>query len=252
MSLGDRLTAREAEILRILQAIYEERDSFTLIGGYAVDAYSALPRYSVDCDLVISAVDLGKFTSIFNSNKFAEKELVFRDREHKIETRKFVKLVGREPVSIDLALGGVKCRQTDAVWMYEEIHKSSSQQNVVGINGTVPSNVASRELLVAMKLHSGRDTDLKDVVMLAHSVDWREVQILADRGSRQKVILQLESAVSKIGSDRFEEQLRSFFGSKRTEETRINTALTGIQALKLSMTKSSSRFNTGELDESFS
>lgn len=46
----DLFSLREQEIFRILKEISE--CEFVLIGGYAVNAY-ALPRFSVDCDIVI-------------------------------------------------------------------------------------------------------------------------------------------------------------------------------------------------------
>ena len=46
----DLLQIREKEIFETLKTISEF--NFVLIGGYAVNAY-ALPRFSVDCDIVL-------------------------------------------------------------------------------------------------------------------------------------------------------------------------------------------------------
>ena len=46
-----------------------------------------------------------------------------------------------------------------------------------------------------MKLHSGRDTDLRDVVMLTNDADWRRVKGLCGRGSTEKLIPQLRKDV---------------------------------------------------------
>lgn len=236
MSIGENLTARENTILNVLRAIYVQSDKFTLIGGYAVDAYSTSPRYSVDCDIVISRTDLQTFKSTFVENGFSDKGSVYRNELDGIETRKFEKVVGEACSSIDLLVDGIRCRQTEAIWKHSEIQTSSKQLKVVGVNSSVLSNVASKEVLIAMKLHSGRDADLKDAVMLVDSVKWSKVLPYANRGNKEKVIYQLEKAMEKINSERFEEQLRSFFGSKKTEKSRINEAAAGIVYLKSKIT----------------
>lgn len=228
---GASLTSRESEILGILEVIYPERTKFALIGGYAVDAYSALPRYSVDCDIVISGANLKSFAQTFGSNGFEDKGPIYRNESNGLATRKFVKLLGNGPVSVEALVGGVRCRQTEAVWRVEEVLQSSREQKVIGVKRSVLSNVASRELLIAMKLHSGRDTDLKDAAMLVDSADWPRVATLADRGIRAKVISQLNNAIEKMKDEKFEEQLRSFFGSKEREKKRVNAAVTGISEL---------------------
>ena len=53
------LTAREAEIIRILRELGQLRDRFVVIGGYAVSAHGP-HRFSVDCDLVTKAVKVRK------------------------------------------------------------------------------------------------------------------------------------------------------------------------------------------------
>ena len=169
------LTKREKEILRILETIYPQRDKFTLIGGYAVDAYSPLPRYSVDCDLVVSKSDFLKFSDIFGQNGFKEKSKIYLNELDGLETWKFKKSANDEIVSIELLLDGVKCRQTEAIWTEKEVRPSASDRKVVGVSDSVASNVVSKELLLAMKLHSGRDADLRDAIMLIDSVDWSVV-----------------------------------------------------------------------------
>ena len=51
------LQKREKQILEILQKL--PKNEFSLIGGYAVNAYT-LPRFSIDCDLVLKIIKQGK------------------------------------------------------------------------------------------------------------------------------------------------------------------------------------------------
>ena len=46
----DLLQIREKEIFEVLKKI--KKHQFVVIGGYAVNAYT-LPRFSVDCDIVV-------------------------------------------------------------------------------------------------------------------------------------------------------------------------------------------------------
>ncbi|MCL5068413.1 MAG: hypothetical protein M1368_08700 [Thaumarchaeota archaeon] len=192
------LTSREREILRILSVIYPQRGKCTLIGGYAVNAYSPLPRYSIDCDLVVSRSDFEEFSDVFVQNGFKDVSKIYLDELQGLETWKFKKLVNEETVTVDLLLDGVKCRQTEAIWTQKEVKSCASERKVVGVSGSVTSSVVSRELLIAMKLHSGRDADLRDATKLMDSVDWLTVEKFSNRGNSHKVIEQLTNDMAKV------------------------------------------------------
>jgi hypothetical protein len=51
MSQKTDLTAREAEIIRILKVLGSQSENFALFGGYAINALTS-HRFSVDCDIV--------------------------------------------------------------------------------------------------------------------------------------------------------------------------------------------------------
>jgi len=229
--IGTVQTARESEILRTLDAIYPMRNEFALIGGYAVDAFSPLPRYSVDCDVVISKTELARFGRALKDLGYADRNAQWRDELSGLQTREFVKAVGAESVSVDMLIDGVRCRQTEAVWKTQEIHQSSKELRVVGVNRAVPSKVASRELLIAMKLHSGRGADLRDVVMISESADWDVVVDWASRGATDKVVAQLRKARDEIAKPDFEGQLKAGFSSRKSEKRRIDGVSSAINRL---------------------
>jgi hypothetical protein len=235
------LTSREEQILDILKQIYPNKDKFTLIGGYAVDAYSPQPRYSQDCDLVISESDYKGFEKILNEQGFVVKERINRDQQVDgvVKTWKFRKFVNKQRVEVDLLIDAVKCRQTDAIWTEQEIKSGSGERRVVGLSDTVNSNVASKELLIAMKLHSGRDPDLRDVVMLQDSVDWDLVAKFTTKGSKQKVLDQLDNALKNIQREQFETSIKASFYTKESQGKRISLALTNIERLKEKLASSS-------------
>ena len=100
--IGQSLVAREAEVLKTLRAIHQMREKSTLIGGYAVNAYSTLPRYSVDCDIVVANPQVEKLLSFFKDRDYTEKGKAYLNEIEGIATRKLVKKVGGEQVSVDL------------------------------------------------------------------------------------------------------------------------------------------------------
>ena len=231
--IGKSLIARENEILETLETLYPKREKFTLIGGYAVNAYSVLPRYSVDCDLVVPKDESENLAIFFKESGYQDQGTLHSNELEGLETRRFVKPVGGDNVSVDLMINGIRCRQTGAVWNEREIRESSKDIRVLGVNRSVPSRAASRELLIAMKLHSGRDTDLRDVVMLAESADWSLVASNSNKGLLDKVISQLLGAIKKMVEPNFEDRLKSSFGKKSVERARVAATLTGInQVLK--------------------
>lgn len=233
--IGALQTARENEILRTLETIYPKGNKFTLIGGYAVDAYSPLPRYSVDCDMVVPKTELEALGGVLKELGYADNGAQWRDELTGLETRKFVKAVGAESVSVDMLIDGVRCRQTEAVWKEQEVRGSSKDLRVVGVNRAVLSKVASKELLIAMKLHSGRGTDLRDVVMISESADWDLVAKWTGRGVNDKVVAQLHRAVDEMTKPDFEGQLKAGFSSKKSEKRRIDATLNAINGLSKKM-----------------
>ena len=130
-----------------------------------------------------------------------------------------------------MLVDGIRCRQTEAVWKVDEVSKRVKVQRVIGINDSVPARVGSRELLIALKLHSGRDPDLRDVVMLTADADWLAVLSLANRGSKPKVKYQLEHELKMLSEPDFENRLKAYFGSRQNESKRVNTAAARIRDL---------------------
>ncbi len=229
--IGEKLIAREAEVMKLLGIIHGANRAYTLIGGYAVDAYSPLPRYSVDLDIVTARPEAEQYSSLFEKNGFGDEGSLYNNELEGLETRRFAKPIGEEHVFIDLLVDRVRCRQTEAVWKADEVGRASSELRVIGVNGSVLSNVTSREMLISLKLHSGRGPDLRDVVMLAADADWAVVKTLSDRGAGPKLIDQLEHAIKVLSEAGFEDRFKAYFGSRHDEKNRVAIASAKIRDL---------------------
>src|SRR3989304_8387876 len=99
MTHGADLTAREAEIIRVLKILSPHADRFVVIGGYAVNAL-AQHRFSVDCDIVIAEKDLGLFERILTGDGYG------RDKPKRqfaglygAQVTEYTKLIGDRRVS---------------------------------------------------------------------------------------------------------------------------------------------------------
>ncbi|MGA2874145.1 MAG: hypothetical protein ABSE82_01290 [Nitrososphaerales archaeon] len=204
------LTARETEVIRILDVLHSSFNKFVVIGGYAVSALGT-HRFSVDCDVVISEKDLPGLEKILEREGY-RKTKVSNVGTHGSKTAKYSKLIGGRRVSVDIGINSIVCRNTEGEWSYELLSKNSTEMNIVGVTGSTTALVPRKELLIAMKLHPARDTDLRDVVILRDDVDWRAVAEFTDTGITRKVVAQLDSAIERIASKMFPSALKAEFG----------------------------------------
>ncbi len=226
------LTAREAEVIRVLNALSPHLIKFVVVGGYAVNALAS-HRFSVDCDLVIDEKDLPFFGKTLKGEGYARRK---RTRLFKgiygARVGEYIKLVGGRRVSVDLFINSMICRQTGGRWSYRLIRKNSFESNVIGLTDASISSVPRRELLMAMKMHSARDADLRDVIMLSEGADWNEVARFMRCGDKAKVIKQLTRAIETIGGTGFASALRAQFGLRSDATSLIRRAAEGLNKVK--------------------
>ncbi|NWG09388.1 MAG: hypothetical protein HXX80_03610, partial [Nitrososphaerales archaeon] len=147
------LTAREAEIIRVLKILSSQTGKFIVVGGYAVNALAS-HRFSVDCDFVISEKDLSLFENILRQEGYKRRKTRKQfERVYGGKTREYIKLIEGRRVSVDLFVNDMVCRQTSGAWSYELIRQNSLESNIIGLTDSAVSLVPKRELLVAMKIH---------------------------------------------------------------------------------------------------
>lgn len=211
MSWVEKAVARENEILRIIEVFKQSDLEFVLVGGYAVSAFGR-HRFSVDCDIVISKAFLPKFENILSAEGYKKKvQRAGFDEVYKGEFVSFSKKVGDFPVTVDLLVGSLASRQTEGVWSYNLIKKKSLLTNIVGIEKSTEVLIPERELLVALKIHAGRETDLRDIVILSKDVDLDKVREYAHTGARSKMKEQVERELKLLEDPRFVPSLKGVF-----------------------------------------
>jgi len=235
LSQSRNLTVRETEVIRILRVLTEVTDGFVLIGEYAVNAY-VQHRFSVDCDLATNRNN----TPVIDTALLREGYEQWKGRFKPpigVTMRVYRKSVAGLPVSVDLFVNTVASRRTRGTWTYKFLHENSVEAIVVGATDSTPSRVAQRNLLVAMKLHSGRTQDLADVVMMSERVDWETVARYAACGSRKLLTEQVDSAIKEISSARFVSDVKSSFAMRGDPTLLIKRAKLGLQTLRTLVTR---------------
>jgi hypothetical protein len=227
-----RLTARENEVIRVLKDVRLLAGKFTVVGGYAVNALASAHRFSVDCDFIISRKDLGEFSSFLMDEGYKRKRSEQSNSLTGLDAKRYYKSIGEGKVWMDLFVDGILCRQTKGLWEYELIKENTLEAIVPGIADSTRSFVPKRELLMAMKIHSGRGTDLRDAVMLSRGADWRLVSTFMNVGEREKMLKQLNLAIETMTKSKFFSGLKSEFSIKTNEQRLTNQTMAGLQSVK--------------------
>lgn len=230
MSQAADLLAREAEIIRILKIMASQSGDFALFGGYAINALTS-HRFSVDCDIVVNSRGMKELTAVLEKEgyKVAREE---KQRIHGIKMKKYVKPVGFSKVSVEIFPNEVSSRQTDGVWSFDLIMKNSTKLRSVGLTDSAEAMIPKRELLMAMKIHAGRETDLRDIAMLSERADWDKVKEFASCGDLNKVKKQIESAIEIIGTPKFVSSLKAEFGLRSNVAPIIGRTLDGLSKVR--------------------
>lgn len=208
----DMLQLREKEIFETLKKI--RKCKFAVIGGYAVNAY-ALPRFSVDCDIVIE--DDSQLKEIEKELKeigYIKEQTDFVNLPYHKEFRRYEKeIVKNFRVSVDIMIKNVSDRKTHALFTAEWVFKNSALTLLKGktIAEKLKLRIINLDALIVMKFVSCRSTDIRDVFMLmpqAKDVKWIKEEIskrcdFNDRFARVK---------DKITSSQFKDNLQGVYG----------------------------------------
>jgi hypothetical protein len=226
---------RENEIFRTLANLIETNTNFIIVGGYAVSGL-AKHRFSVDCDLVVPETNL---TLILNnlSNQGFTKEIEKSgfDMTYGEEFMNFKKNVQGLPIKIDLLINSLVCRNTSAAWSYEYLDKFSLIKLIPGIEMSISSRIPEKELLIAVKIHSGRKTDIRDIIMLNENVNIKRLIAHVKRGNLEKLNHQLNTISNTLADPNLIHSLKGVFSlsedvSKQIESTQkmINYLITNL------------------------
>ncbi|MEK6964131.1 MAG: hypothetical protein AABX70_06910 [Nanoarchaeota archaeon] len=204
-------TLREEEIFKTLQEL--RNCAFVVIGGYAVNAYT-LPRFSVDCDVVIrDENELRKIEKILRkisyTKKHPPKEVGYSGNFSRYEK----KLDHHFSVSIDILIWKVLDRMTESTFTADWVFKHSQTRVLKGktILEELKLKIINLDALLVMKIISCRSTDIRDVfMMLPYAKD--EAWIKAEVSLRYNLRDRMVKIIEKVNSRQFHDGLSGVYG----------------------------------------
>ncbi|MFA5019893.1 MAG: nucleotidyl transferase AbiEii/AbiGii toxin family protein [Candidatus Pacearchaeota archaeon] len=206
------LQLRENEIFETLKKM--SKFNFVIIGGYAVNVYT-LPRFSVDCDIVVkdekelkeieeTLVDFGYVKEGNNKDKTSYYGDFLRLEKD---------LGGNIKVSIDILIKEVLDRQTNATFSSDWVFNNSRIRTLRGktIIEELKLRIINLDALFVLKFVSCRLTDIRDIFMLAPNIknkEWIKEEI-SKKYDFDKLFLKIEE---KITSKQFKDSLQGVYG----------------------------------------
>lgn len=230
-----RLIERENEILRTIRRLREENLDFIVVGGYAVSAL-ARHRFSVDCDMVVPQERRVKFDEVLKREGFSKHvQKAGFDAAYGGEFISYAKKVDELPVTVDLLVGSLVCRATEASWSFDYIRRFSVIATILGYGFSVECRIPERELLIAFKLHSGRRADVRDFVVLRENANRSKVLKHLKRGDEHKLKEQIAVVLRALEDKNLVDSLKGVFTIDSAVVKPIDNAKKDLQSLVKSL-----------------
>lgn len=218
------LLEREQEIIRLLALLLDADLPFIIVGGYAVSTYKK--RFSIDIDLIVQEEALEKFENLLEKEDYSlhyEKNISLLYGEN---FKRYEKKMKNLPVDVDLMINGLVSRTTNATWGFDYIKKNSVKRKLSNLEFLTPV----RELLIAMKLHSGRLSDIRDVVALMPCNE-EELKRHLIKGDIEKLKISIKKQAVFLNKPQFDDSFKGIFGIHVYKKEDVETARKMIKEL---------------------
>lgn len=191
---------RERSALALLDAWPWDRGG-VVIGGYAVCAYGP-PRYSVDVDVVIPYVSAKAIRSWLRERGLRlESHSTPNPQNYEGQVERF----GARGVTLDLLAGAVRDRdaQVDLPEAWISLRPRKIRLETMSARSGTEIPIARPEALWALKLQSGRDSDLSDLFAIApEPLDTDEVHELFLSIRTAPLVAKLRAVRKKLADER--------------------------------------------------
>jgi hypothetical protein len=211
------LLEREKEVMRLIELFNENNLRFIVVGGYAVSTYKK--RFSIDLDVVILEEDFLKFEKLLSKEGYSvsyEKEIAILYGEN---FKRFGKKINDLPVDVDLLINGLVSRTTDSTWSFENIDKNSNSRKLNNLEFLTPI----KELLISMKTHSGRLSDIRDIAALM-PCDKNKLKEFLFRGNLINLKNSMKKQLSFLEKPQFDDSFKGIFGIQAYNQKDVESA----------------------------
>jgi len=222
---------RENEILKTIKRMVDAGLDLVVVGGYAVSSL-ARHRFSVDCDIVVPKKKLEDFGSILEKEGFIKHiERAGFDEIYAGEFVSYKKEIAGLPVTVDLLVGSLVCRATQAAWSFEYVKRHSMEANIPGTEAFVSCRVPEKELLIAFKIHSARRADVRDVVMLRENADFEKVLNHLRKGNIEALKNQIMKVIAALDDKNLVDSLKGVFTMTADVKKQIESTRKDMEAI---------------------
>ncbi|MFH1510082.1 MAG: hypothetical protein ABIF10_00195 [Candidatus Woesearchaeota archaeon] len=219
---------RENEIFNILESFNKAGLKYVLVGGYAVSAH--MHRFSVDADICIDKTDLAAFRNLLGSKSFVLEKRKDLEDFYKGEFESYAKRT-KLPVTVDLMVGSIVSRQTNASISFAQLYKHSHIKSIVGIEKSTSARIPIKELLIALKIHSGRMTDARDIVALCQGINFELVARFIQIGNTIETQKSINILLTYFKSENFKDSFKGVFSIEKLPANNIKTAINLLESL---------------------
>jgi hypothetical protein len=212
------LQERQDELIATHRAIQQAELSYVLVGGWAVSAFQT--RFTTDVDMVLPESQVAEYDNLLRDLGY--EKAIDSDVSNVYEGRivRYEKPVGDNAVQFDALVEAMRCRQTDAEWSFRYLHEHSVVQSLEvapDLSGRIPEPA----LLFALKLHSGRLADTRDLVVISLQAEFDRLERHLNRGDSEKLEERIEGVLEQLADESFEDSFKGVFQQQELPEDAI-------------------------------
>ena len=213
------LTERQSELVDAHRVIQDEELPYVLVGGWAVTAFQT--RFTVDIDMVLPEISLDSFDGLLTNLGYIKSFDTDVANVYEGRIVRYEKMVGENAVEFDALVGALRCRQTDAEWSYRYLEEHSVIRSL-NVAEDLTARIPEPALLFAIKLHSGRLADARDLVVLGSQAGFDRIEQHLHRGDPEKLEEQIEQVLGRLEKDGFEDSFKGMFQQENLPETNMD------------------------------
>jgi hypothetical protein len=202
------LTERQSELIDTHRAVQDAELPHVLVGGWAVSAFET--RFTTDIDIVIPSTAVENYHSLLDEIGYEKQFDKDVSKQYEGRMIQYTKPVGDNEVKFEMLVDAIRCRQTDAEWSYRYLAEHSTVESI-DVAEDLEGRIPDPALLFAMKLHSGRKADTRDLVVVSTRTELARIEQHLHRGDSESLDGQIESVLDRLQRDGFEDSFKGVF-----------------------------------------